>query len=860
MKTCPYPCLFLSAIISLSALTAGVTPAYAGLKEYKIGPVPEWVKRITAAAAPAVPVEQVSQGVYYVLSDVQVRVEGKNKTTYNHFATKAVNEAGVEEAAHVEIRFDPSYQTLTLHSIKVRRGKAATSRLKASQLRVVQREKDMEYRIYDGSKTANVFLDDVRVGDIVEYDYTLSGTNPVFGGRQFGQFDLQWKVPVGRAYARLLWPSARKLYIASHNAAIKPGVRRVNGYQEYQWDVKTPQVLVVENDAPGWYDPYASVQWSEFKDWASVVQWAMPLYRVPLSPGGAVQKEIERIAQASADPQERLLAALHFVQREIRYLGVEVGAGSHAPRQPRLVLERRFGDCKDKSLLTVTMLRGLGIEAHPALVNTGFRRGILNLHPSPAAFNHVIVHARLDGRDLWIDPTRSIQLGDTDHLYQPDYGYALVLDSGTATLASMDNPGRIFRRRMHAVLDSRAGLSEPAGLTIATVFEGGSSDAVRNTFSSSNREELQKEYLNFYARYYPGITVKTPFSVAEDAAANRVTVTEQYTVPGFWQRNEAKKRKEAGISVPEMEDLLLRPRTPVRQAPLNIGHPVEFTAVTEVLLPEPWNTEQSGTVVDNPAFAFKRSISEKDNIVRFEDHYLSRADHVAPGDMASYVADLDRALDSLNYNLYYNDTPPVKHLLDRMNWSVALAGLLFLQLWIWLAFKLYRYDPMPPAQPERLQSIGGWLILPAIGVILSPIRTLADFIEIIPNFAADNWTHLTTAGGTAYHAMWAPVLLFELGANLAKIVFSVMLAVLFFKKRRSTPYVYIGFLGGSGLLNAADLILAGFIPAAASSISPKDWSALSIIAVSFVVWSSYFMVSQRVKATFVKGYGPAADL
>lgn len=846
----------LVCCLTLVTLPAANTAAFAQ-KEFKIGPAPQWVKRMTPAEAATVPVDQVSQGVYYLLSDLQVRVEARTKIMYHHVAAKAVNEAGVEEIAHVQIGFDPSYETLMLHSINVRRGKRVMPKLKASAVRVLQREKELEYRIYDGGKTANVFLDDVRVGDIVEYAYTVSGANPVFGNLQFGRFDLQWTVPVNRFYGRLLWPAARKLYLSNHNTEIKPRTGKLNGYREYQWDVTNPPALLVEEDAPGWYDPYASVEWSEFKDWAAVARWALPFYRVPGRPGPAIEREVKRIAKTSADSRERLSAVLRFAQREIRYLGVEIGAGSHAPSRPQVVMERRFGDCKDKALLTTAMLRALGIEARPALVNTALGRGIVNLHPTPAAFNHVIVRVRLDGKDYWLDPTRPPQKGDLAHIYQPDYGYALVVDETTHALSPMGASSAVLNRTIHAVFDSRTGLTEPVLWTITSILEGASADAFRNSLASENREELQKRYLNFYAQYYPGLTIKAPFTVAEDEAANRVTVIEQYMVPGFWKRNEAKKRWEAGIYVPDVDDYLRQPRQTVRQSPLGIAHPVDLKCTMEVRLPEAWGIEPTRTAVEDPAFEFERTILEKDAVLTLKDHFRSRADHVAAEETGRYSANIDRARDAIGYVLYQNDTPPPLRatILDRINWSVTMAAFLLLLLWSWLGSRLYKYDPQPPAAPpdNQLQGIRGWLILPAIGVIAAPVRICADFIRTIPTFAADNWALLTTAGATAYHSMWAPVLLYELGANLAQIVFSLVLALLFFKKRRSAPSVYIGFLAGSTLLQAVDLLFVKAIPSAGQA-GLKDWNTLAGGLLGIAVWSSYFLRSKRVKATFVNGY------
>ena len=53
------------------------------------------------------------------------------------------------------------------------------------------------------------------------------------------------------------------------------------------------------------------------------------------------------------------------MQDEVRYLGLENGISAYKPSSPNKVYNQRFGDCKDKSLLLVTMLNQMNIEAYP---------------------------------------------------------------------------------------------------------------------------------------------------------------------------------------------------------------------------------------------------------------------------------------------------------------------------------------------------------------------------------------------------------------------------------------------------------------------------------------------------------------
>ena len=62
------------------------------------------------------------------------------------------------------------------------------------------------------------------------------------------------------------------------------------------------------------------------------------------------------------------MLALQFVQNKIRYVSLSFGSNAYHPHHPDEVLQNRYGDCKDKSLLLLSLLRAAGIQAWPALV------------------------------------------------------------------------------------------------------------------------------------------------------------------------------------------------------------------------------------------------------------------------------------------------------------------------------------------------------------------------------------------------------------------------------------------------------------------------------------------------------------
>ncbi|MBL0162557.1 MAG: DUF3857 domain-containing protein [Xanthomonadales bacterium] len=830
-----------------------MSPAQAEIDEIRRTPAASWVLPVERGAIDDKLLGQISGGSYYLLSDVQINTTGE-RSVYRRYASKAINAAGVDSLATIEIGFDPAYQTLELNAIDLIRDGRTIPKLADATLRVLQRETELDRRIYDGSKSATIFLEDVRVGDIVDYAYTVHGRNPVFDGREFGTLGLQFGVPIARLHARLLAPSKRDIQVLPRNSAIEARVGERNGLREHEWDQRNIAPLLPDADAPAWYDPYPVVQWSEFADWQAVANWALPLYAVPKTLSPELEAEVARIAKAEPSPEGRLLAALRFVQGEIRYLGVEVGPGSHAPNPPDQVLARRFGDCKDKTLLTVTLLDRLGIEAHPALVDTDTRRALAKRMPSPGQFDHVIVQAKLGDRTIWLDPTRATQNADLAHLVQPDFDLALVIDARGRGLVSMDEgrepaPARLVK----ATFDARAGLEDAIPFTVVTTLEGERAESMRNTLATNNFEELQKSYLNFYAEYYSGLEIAEPMQVKDDERTNRIITTERYRIPKFSTWSEEKKQHTADIQTPDLDEKLRSPKSTIRNAPLSVSRTSDLTLITETLLPEAWPIKPDTVKVNDPAFSFERAITPKGNRLVITDRFKSLVDEVAAADTARYANHLAEARDQINYYLYWGQPAPAEQRagLDRINWLLLVIGAMALGFWAWLSLKLYRYDPLPKSgsADNSPLGLGGWLVLPGIGLIASPIVALFTLYSNHDAWAADTWGSLTTFGNPGYHAMWAPALLFELIMQLGVFAISILVAILFFRRRSSLPRIYIGFQIAASAQLLVDQLLVNAIPQAAAQSTGGPQLIGGLIGTA--IWIMYFIHSVRVRNTFV---------
>src|SRR6185369_5969302 len=206
------------------------------------------------------------------------------------------------------------------------------------------------------------------------------------------------------------------------------------------------------------------VQVSEFGSWAEVAQWSVRMFRMEERSRAAVHNVARTIL--ATHPKDPITAAIRFVQDDIRYLGIEMGRNSHEPHQPADVLTQRWGDCKDKSFLLASLLRELGLEAYPALVNTKLRHELDAQLPSPFLFDHVITQVVANGKTYWVDGTLSDQGGTLETMDTPNDERALVVRAETKTLTTIatEEKGATLIEQTYAARD----YSSPVILDVVT--------------------------------------------------------------------------------------------------------------------------------------------------------------------------------------------------------------------------------------------------------------------------------------------------------------------------------------------------------------------------------------------------------
>lgn len=153
--------------------------------------------------------------------------------------------------------------------------------------------------------------------------------------------------------------------------------------------------------------------------------------------------------------------------------------------------------------------------------------------------------------------------------------------------------------------------------------------------------------------------------------------------------------------------------------------------------------------------------------------------------------------------------------------------------------------------------IGGWMILPLIGLFLTPLLSArALLVDITPMFDSGVWSALTVPGGSAYHPAWEPIGYVSLGANVLLVAGSITLVYFMFRKLAIFPKGMVVFYLFIFTISVAEFLVMQFVmadafPGMMNEVLGELTQGLARSLFGIVIWIPYFMTSQRVKNTFV---------
>ncbi len=215
----------------------------------------------------------------------------------------------------------------------------------------------------------------------------------------------------------------------------------------YIWHFKNMPPLVFEPRMPDFGDVVPNLNCSVLNDWEYIFDWLgnFQKARIKITPE-IEQKTMELIAEAKTI-EEKIDRIYRWVQRNIQYISIKGSVSSGQTGHPaEETFHNGYGDCTDKSILFCTMLKVIGIEAHPVILMTNSDETVDRCIPDISG-NHAITKLFMpDGEEKFLDPTSTTY--KFPYFRSDDIGVSYVDAIGRTVGLIPENPPQHYLERI----------------------------------------------------------------------------------------------------------------------------------------------------------------------------------------------------------------------------------------------------------------------------------------------------------------------------------------------------------------------------------------------------------------------------
>jgi hypothetical protein len=285
------------------------------------------------------------------------------------------------------------------------------------------------------------------------------------------------------------------------------------------------------------------------KDWTAVSTWLSDLVDPPAAVTPKIRAKAAELTAGAGSELEKIRAIARFAQ-QTNYVAVSFNVtrgGGYTPHRAEDVLQKNYGDCKDKATLMRALLKAVGIESYVTVISADDPKFVRPEWASPMQFNHAIIAVAVSdgvqaptvveksalGRLLIFDPTDPLTpVGD---LPEDEQGsYALVIAGARGELLKMPKLSAEANRIQSEV----TGQIDTTGRITATLtrsYYGQSGMGVRATHVFDGTPELQQRFARSFSRRIPGAVVANVRSQVTEE--NRVALNLELTADRFAQIN-----------------------------------------------------------------------------------------------------------------------------------------------------------------------------------------------------------------------------------------------------------------------------------------------------------------------------------
>lgn len=410
------------------------------------------------------------------------------------------------------------------------------------------------------------------------------------------------------------------------------------GEKTYTWQVKDMEALEKEPFSKQWPNRTTAVylgagdfQVDSYK--GKMASWEdMGTFIYALNKGrdvlpDNVKKTVHELTDKLTDPKEKIAVLYNYLQKNTRYISIQLGIGGWQTFDAAYVASKGYGDCKALSNYMYSLLKEAGIPSCWTLVKAGdFETELIEDFPVPQ-FNHMILSVPLAKDTVWLECTSQTLPA----------GYLSGFTADRPVLVVNENGGKLVHTPRYGIEQNllyrnlKAVITEAgdATLEVHTRLTGIQQDDTHAMIQALSRDKMLKvlrdaislpsyEIKNFDYKEQPGMlpSIDENLSITVNGYAS-VTGKRMFVVPNVLARSSQRIDKDTA----RLSEIFMA--YPYRDLDtVNISLPQGYTVET---MPEPVSIKSkfgnytSSVAVKDNQILYIRKMEKNDGIYPASD-------------------------------------------------------------------------------------------------------------------------------------------------------------------------------------------------------------------------------------------------
>jgi transglutaminase-like putative cysteine protease len=438
--------------------------------------------------------------VLFLEDDETVVFDSEGRAIHSrYFLYKILVQKGAEGWGDIALRWEPWHEDRPSLRARVITPDGTVHVLDAKTITDSPAKENADH-VFSDRRVLRAPLPAVAPGSLVEEELVSTESAPLFSAGTVERFYFGSSVAVQHTRLILDAPAALPLrYDIRLLPDLKPQRNETEGRVRITFDSGLVDALDdVEAELPSDLPAYPSITFSSGASWHQVAEEYGRIVDKQIA-GADLKSLVGKVIAGKVSRDEKAAAILAYLDREVRYTGVEFGESAMVPHSPSETLARKYGDCKDKASLLVAMLRVANIPAYVAVLDAGGREDVAPDLPGLGMFDHAIVYVP-GPPDLWIDATDEYtRLGEIPNIDQGRL--ALIVRPGSGALvhtpvtSSADN-ALIERREIFLAENG------PAKIIETSQPHGSSESWYRRDYADKESKTAKDELTNYVKSQY----------------------------------------------------------------------------------------------------------------------------------------------------------------------------------------------------------------------------------------------------------------------------------------------------------------------------------------------------------------------